>query len=82
MSCVKTGAKLYIRNYGIFTICDVYMVGDTLVFRYYPDHIKYVESDIDATHVIEMVPDSDIWFHRSDLGVTVVPQEYVTGWCV
>lgn len=79
LSCVKTGAKLYIRNYGISVVADVYQVGNTLVFRYFNNQIEYLETDdAVATHVIEFVSDSTWWFHRSDLGITVVPESLVS----
>lgn len=77
MTCVKTGAMIYFRNYGMLVVGDAFQVGDTYIFRWNIHSIEYT-SDSRATHVVETIMNSGVWWHRDDLGVTVVPNEYVS----
>lgn len=80
MTCVKTGARIYFRNYGMLVAGDVYIVQDTYIFRWNPDSVQYVSNDENATHEVEYIENSESWWHRADLGVTVVPEYLVTAW--
>ena len=79
MTCVKTGARIYFRNYGMLVVGDVYLVHDTFIFRWNTNSIQYTD-DKDATHVVDTIQDSNSWWHRDDIGVTVVPGYLVTAW--
>lgn len=78
MTCIKTGAHVYFWNYGFMAAADVFEVMDTLVIRWNPGSISYYSGPTDnATHEVLEVINSDSWWHRDDLGVTVVPRYLV-----
>lgn len=78
MTCTKTGARIYFLNYGMWVVGDAFFVGDCFIFRW-NIHSKQYENAIDhATHIVEDIAMSDSWWHRDDLGVTVVPAYLVT----
>jgi hypothetical protein len=81
MTCIKTGLNAYFRNYGTIVRADLYMIGDVLLIKWNVNSVEYTPSDKDADLVVEYIEDSEKWFHRPDLGITVVPQEYCTRWC-
>jgi hypothetical protein len=78
MTCVKTGAKVYFENYGMVVPADVFQVGDTYVIRWNPGGRHYCKfEDSFADWNVIQITNSEVWWHRDDLGVTVVPREYV-----
>lgn len=78
MSCIRTGAKIYFANYGMMVIGDVYQVGNTLIFRWNVGSKDWEEPAERASHYVELIVNSEVWWHRDDIGVTVVPESYVT----
>lgn len=80
MSCTKTGALIYFRNYGMLVRGDVYVIQGVYIFRWNTESIMYTD-DQSATHVVDIVEDSESWWHRPDIGVTVVSAYLVTDWC-
>lgn len=78
MSCIKTGARIYFANYGMMVVGDVFVVMDTFVFRWNVNSKDYEEPSERASHFVELIHDSESWWHRDDLGVTVVPSYLVT----
>lgn len=76
MSCVKTGAFVWFSNYGFRAVCDVYEIGDCYLFRWNPPSKKFTEPG-DADWEVSLIIDSSVWFHREDLGITVVPTAFV-----
>ena len=80
MSCIKTGANVYFHNYGILVRGDVFKIGNTTLIRWNPQSIEYNTGDGPANLVVSNIEDSNLWWHREDIGVTVVPEEYCYWW--
>lgn len=78
MSCIKNGAKIYFANYGMMVVGDVYLVGNNLIFRWNVGSKDWETPSENATHFVELIHNSELWWHREDIGVTVVPEDYVT----
>jgi hypothetical protein len=76
MTCIKTGARVYFRNYGFIAPADLYKVRDNIIIRWTTAGVQYVPNDADATFVVEYVNTSEDWWFRDDLGVCVVPEDY------
>lgn len=83
MTCVKTGANVLINNYGKVVHCDAFTVGNTTIFRFYPEHWDNAPfaDDYKGGHIDYMadIPADDDAFWRPDIGVLSVPDRYVTG---
>lgn len=77
MSCVKTGARIYFNNYGMAVVGDVYRVSDSYIFRWNTNSCDFSAKPVDCNYFIDDIEYSDNWWHRDDLGVTVVPHFYV-----
>lgn len=79
MSCVFTGCKIYFRNYGYVARGDAYLLNNnTLIFRWNPESREWVdEVASNANFCIQVLAHESDWWHREDLGVTVVPEIYV-----
>lgn len=77
MSCIHTGAIVYFENYGFRSPCDVYRVGDCYLFRW-NDQGRYYEQPREKDWKVGLIIGSDQWWHRNDLGITVVPCAFVT----
>lgn len=79
MSCIKTGAIVFVRNYGYTVRADLYKVDNVFIVRWNTQSIEYGTTDKDANLVIDYIENSECWFHREDLGITVVP-DYLAHW--
>lgn len=80
MTCVKTGAKVYFENYGTLVVGDVFVIGSCHVIRWNvhsKQYISYDEGFAQATHLVMEICNSETWWHREDIGVTVVPSDLV-----
>ena len=77
MACIKTGARIYFENYGCLVPGDLYKVGSSMIIRWNNQGIQYNANSNDATHFVESVGNSELWWHREDLGVTVLPADWV-----
>lgn len=75
MTCIKTGAQVYYENYGSAVAADVYVVGDCYVVRFNPASEQFRAAQ-ETDWRISIWFDAAVW-HRNDLGVTVVPREYL-----
>lgn len=73
MTCIKTGARIFFENYGYGVVGDVFVVGDCYTFRWNNRSVDYNFKSDNATHIVRQIEDSSSWFHREDLGITVVP---------
>lgn len=81
MSCIKNGAKIYFENYGMLVVGDVYFLGDCFIFRWNPLSKQFLPACPEiVTHYIDTIINSESWWHRDDLGVTVVPAYLVSAW--
>lgn len=85
MSCIKTGARIYLDNYGYVARGDVYHVGDVYIFRWNPHSREYKILDhhfesnpIAVDYRVHMIENSEHWWHREDLGMTIVPIRLAT----
>lgn len=77
MTCIKTGARVYFENYSFMVSADLYQVGDAIIIRWMPRSQNYIAEEHmkmeGATHTVAYIINSDIWWHRDDIGVTVIP---------
>jgi len=78
VTCIKTGARIYFENYRTLVVGDAFCIGNCFIFRWNASSIRYDQSPKDATHIVDFVENSSNWWHRDDLGVTVVPAHLVT----
>lgn len=76
MSCIKTGAWVYFANYGMRVVCDVYKIGNCYIFRWNVNSAEWGSPGTSDWEVSTIV-NSSKWFHRDDLGITVVPTDFV-----
>ena len=82
MTCIKTGAVVYFREYGFVSRADLYEVNGSTIVRWNVEGKHFCnEVDSNCTYVLS-IPTAvqligDIW-HRDDLGVTVVPNYCMT----
>ncbi len=79
MTCVKTGSLTYFENYGMAVRGDTYQIGDCYIIRWVQGSQHFVpEEEISGiTHMVVEVQDPNVIWHRDDLGISVVPREYV-----
>jgi hypothetical protein len=79
MSCVYTGARILIVEYGFIAPADLYLVGEAIIARWngrgkqWVDTLEQME---DATHRIFCNP--SCWM-RDDLSTIVVPRDQCEG---
>lgn len=79
MSCVKTGARIYFENYGMTVVGDAFRIGDVYIFQWNTNSLKYTGTAPEfITHEVHQICSSETWYHRNDLGMTVVPTALVT----
>ena len=51
---------------------DLYVVDNVYIIRWNTNSIQYGITDVEADLTVDYIEDSEQWFHRDDLGVTVV----------
>ena len=61
MSCIKTGARVYLPDYGLYAPADLYSLdGETIIVRFPKDPREYnsyvMEAPSGTTHVVRMNP--------------------------
>jgi hypothetical protein len=79
MSCIYTGARILVVEYGFIAPADLYAVGGSIIARWNVLGQQWVDTEEQmeqATHKIFCNP--SCWF-REDLGVIVVPWEQCEG---
>lgn len=76
MTCIKTGARVYFRDYGFVAPADIYIVGDCYIIRWNTEGKEYVTSSSDPSWWMVTLLPGEHW-HRDDLGVTVVSIRWV-----
>lgn len=79
MTCVYTGARILVVEYGFIAPADLYRVGNSIIARFNVHGKQWAETQehIDqATHKIFCNP--ECWF-REDIGVIVVPRKQCEG---
>lgn len=75
MSCIKTGAKVYFENYGMTVPADLFSVEDCIIIRWNNANPFYgTVEEGNADYKVDYCFNSELWWHRDDLGVTVVPR--------
>ena len=77
MTCIKTGAVVYFRDYGFVSPSDLYEVNGATIVRWNVEGQHFcneVNSNctyvLSIPHAVQMI---DEFWHRDDLGVTVIP---------
>ena len=60
MNCQKTGAHIYIHQYGMFAICDVFIVKEVFIFRIAATSMETIRGDIIHYEVLTI----EEWFDR------------------
>ncbi len=78
MACIKTGCWVYFVNYSCRVRADAYEVGNCYIFRWNVGSEDFTAPIESNTFVVGAVFLADEWWHRKDLGVTVVPKDEVT----
>ena len=84
MTCIKTGARVYLPDYGLAAPADLFAVSDDAViirFNGNPQHhqCNFVkEQPKNTTHVVRCNPEFRTWL-RWDLGVLVVHASMIAG---
>jgi hypothetical protein len=79
MSCVYTGARILVVEYGFFASADLYLVGNAVIARWNILSQEWLETKDqmeDITHRLFCNP--SCWL-REDLGVIVVPESQCDG---
>jgi streptogramin lyase len=75
MSCYKNRAYVYLIDYGLYAVADLYDCGDARIVRFNGDLETFgtftPERQVTHTLYLNNHPD-DVWW-RKDLGVAVVP---------
>ncbi len=69
--CLKTGARVYLEQYGVLVAADIYAIegGNVRIVRYTTGSPTYTTpNDEYITHIADI---ADAW-HREDLGVIVM----------
>lgn len=59
MTCIHTGAHIYVHSHGVYARCDAHQFGKTYVFRIVEADFHPMETVIHFT-----VKDFDEWFDR------------------
>jgi hypothetical protein len=78
MTCIKTGARVYFEDYGFIAPADIFKVGDCYIIRWNVEGKRFDAELSEATHQVDSFPYSDDWWHRDDMGVTVIPSWALT----
>lgn len=76
MTCIKTGATVHFANYNMAVPADIFRVGDCYVIRWNVNGQVYRELEHSDWAVAPYEDSAKVW-HREDLGVTVVPKEFL-----
>lgn len=79
MSCIKTGARVYLDNYGSSAPADLFAVGECIVVRFpqaYDECCVFDNPPTRVTHIVEVFDGNDYWW-RKDLGVLVIPRKLI-----
>lgn len=77
MTCIKTGARVFLENLGCVLAADLYEVGDCIVIRSNPKAMENANRLPGAayTHSVWLTGKE---FFRVDIGVIVVPAGQVS----
>lgn len=73
MTCIKTGARVKLVNYGCVVAADLYAVGTAIVIRANPGIQHTSNFDPDAWHDYQVLV-GEAAYMNSDIGVIVVEQ--------
>lgn len=77
MTCIKTGACVLFENYGYVVAADIYEIHGVYVIRWNTASRFFMDINDPknrCTHAVTNIGSTDEWWHREDLGVTVVPK--------
>lgn len=82
MTCIKTGATVYMRPYDRVLCGDVYQVGNTRILRVIPSQLNQARGGKSRMRIDYGLPDWNLSdpglrenFWREDIGVFVVPED-------
>lgn len=71
MTCIKTGARVYLPDYGLYTPADLFEVGGAIIARFPRDprdsNEYFKEAPKGTTHIITVNPPAtaEVWFDRA-----------------
>lgn len=79
MTCIKTGARVYLPDYNTAAPADLFEIGDAIICRFNGDPRRFdgsyvKEKPANTTHVLCVNPPEHSWI-RWDLGTIVVKRE-------
>lgn len=80
MSCIKTGARVYLVEYDQTLAADIHAVNDCLVFRFNMSAFDTKDSgwgSEDATHAVTVGSSENSYWNKGE-GTLVVPRSYCT----
>lgn len=76
MNCVHTGCEILIEHLGLTVRADTYYIRDAWIIRWIPTAATYSRNGIYDYTTIAPFASSEVWC-REDLGVMVLPTEYL-----
>lgn len=78
MTCIKTGARVFLMEYNQTLAADIFAVNDCLVFRFnmstFDTESSHWGSD-GATHVVNIGTNDNQYWNKGE-GTLVVPRSY------
>lgn len=80
MTCIKTGAKVYLEEYGQTVPADIHAVGDCVVVRMNMSLFDGPDSNFSrngATHTVIIGPGGESYWNKRE-GTLVVPRDNLT----
>lgn len=75
MTPLKNGVNVYFINYGMMVRADIYKLDTVYIIRWNNLSIKYTNGS-DAGLIVQNIENDGLWFHRDDLGITIVPERF------
>jgi hypothetical protein len=54
MSCIKTGAYVWLQDYGMYAVGDMFQVGNAILFRANPDSYTHNAPEREVTHAMSV----------------------------
>lgn len=74
MPCIKTGAQIYLENYGEFCWCDAFELGDVAYFRIVQRSREPLSQAIGEVWYV--VNDFDNWYDKEDPLSTLISNNF------
>lgn len=79
MSCVYTGARILVIEYGFFAPADLYLVNNAVIARWNLLGQEWLETPEQLERITHKLSCTPSCWMREDLGVIVVPEAQCEG---